>query len=285
MVGRHGLMGCGAPMRTCALRSDSACRWGSPGVPSPGRRCRSHTAGAGCHTAQRASYLLRARVRVFHRGPLPRRAPARASELRAVRRAGSGPLGQREVRRGRRGREGDGTARERLKTTVPSTGRVPAQVGGPQGDGWLPASRMTCACWAREAARARRSRRAAERPQQRARQYVVLKRRPVFQQVREGSDVGREPAQDRPRWHGPTSAKLRRWWLRIKSPPLKSGLLLQDGKLSIEDILRLRLPQAMLAYLSACQTAKGDNNAPDQAIHLAASMLFSGFRSVIGTMW
>jgi CHAT domain-containing protein len=70
-----------------------------------------------------------------------------------------------------------------------------------------------------------------------------------------------------------------------ESDPLKSGLLLQDGKLSIENILRLRLPQAMLAYLSACQTAKGDNNAPDQAIHLAASMLFSGFRSVIGTMW
>jgi CHAT domain-containing protein len=72
----------------------------------------------------------------------------------------------------------------------------------------------------------------------------------------------------------------------IQDPdPLKSALLLQDGEFSIEDIMRLNLPHAVLAYLSACQTAKGDRNAPDQAVHLAASMLFCGFRSVIGTMW
>jgi CHAT domain-containing protein len=69
------------------------------------------------------------------------------------------------------------------------------------------------------------------------------------------------------------------------SDPLKSGLLLQDGKFAIEDIMQLDLPHAVLAYLSACQTAKGDRFAPDQAVHLAASMLFCGFRSVIGTMW
>jgi CHAT domain-containing protein len=67
--------------------------------------------------------------------------------------------------------------------------------------------------------------------------------------------------------------------------PLNSGLLLQDGKLTIEKIMELDLPHAVLAYLSACETAKGDRNAPDQAVHLAASMLFCGFRSVIGTMW
>jgi CHAT domain-containing protein len=67
--------------------------------------------------------------------------------------------------------------------------------------------------------------------------------------------------------------------------PLKSALVLQDGKLAVEDIMQLNLPHAILAYLSACQTAKGDKNAPDQAVHLAASMLFCGFRSVIGTMW
>jgi CHAT domain-containing protein len=69
------------------------------------------------------------------------------------------------------------------------------------------------------------------------------------------------------------------------SEPLKSALQLQDGKLAIEDIMQLDLPHAVLAYLSACQTAKGDRNAPDQVVHLAASMLFCGFRSVIGTMW
>jgi hypothetical protein len=40
----------------------------------------------------------------------------------------------------------------------------------------------------------------------------------------------------------------------------------------------------MLAFLSACQTAKGDEDMPDQAVHLAASMLFCGFKSVIATM-
>jgi CHAT domain-containing protein len=69
------------------------------------------------------------------------------------------------------------------------------------------------------------------------------------------------------------------------SEPLKSALQLQDGRLTIEDIMRLDLPHAVLAYLSACQTAKGDRKVPDQAVHLAASMLFCGFRSVVGTMW
>jgi CHAT domain-containing protein len=69
------------------------------------------------------------------------------------------------------------------------------------------------------------------------------------------------------------------------SNPLKSAILLQDGRLTIKDIMELNLSHAVLAFLSACQTAKGDKNAPDQAVHLAASMLFCGFRSVIGTMW
>jgi CHAT domain-containing protein len=69
------------------------------------------------------------------------------------------------------------------------------------------------------------------------------------------------------------------------SDPLRSALVLQDGNLTIRDIMDLHLPNAVLAVLSACQTAKGDRNAPDQAVHLAASMLFCGFKSVIGTMW
>jgi CHAT domain-containing protein len=72
----------------------------------------------------------------------------------------------------------------------------------------------------------------------------------------------------------------------IQDPdPLKSAFVLQDGRFTIEDIMQLDMPHAVLAFLSACKTAKGDRNAPDQAVHLAASMLFCGFRSVIGTMW
>jgi CHAT domain-containing protein len=67
--------------------------------------------------------------------------------------------------------------------------------------------------------------------------------------------------------------------------PLQSAFLLSNGRLTIEHIMRLRLPRAVLAFLSACQTAKGSQNQPDQAVHLAASMLFCGFRSVVGTMW
>jgi CHAT domain-containing protein len=67
--------------------------------------------------------------------------------------------------------------------------------------------------------------------------------------------------------------------------PLKSSFILEDGALSIWDLMKLDLPQAALAFLSACQTAKGDSSQPDQAVHLAASMLFCGFRSVIATMW
>ncbi|KDN40552.1 hypothetical protein RSAG8_08024, partial [Rhizoctonia solani AG-8 WAC10335] len=40
-----------------------------------------------------------------------------------------------------------------------------------------------------------------------------------------------------------------------------------------------------LAFLSACQTATGDEMLPDEAIHLASGMLMAGYRSVIATMW
>jgi CHAT domain-containing protein len=49
--------------------------------------------------------------------------------------------------------------------------------------------------------------------------------------------------------------------------------------------MELKLDYAFLAFLSACETAKGDNEQPDQAMHLAAAMLFSGFKSIVATMW
>jgi CHAT domain-containing protein len=67
--------------------------------------------------------------------------------------------------------------------------------------------------------------------------------------------------------------------------PLESAFLLSDGRLSIQDLMRIHLPDAVLAFLSACQTASASEDQPDQAVHLAASMLFCGFRSVVGTMW
>jgi CHAT domain-containing protein len=67
--------------------------------------------------------------------------------------------------------------------------------------------------------------------------------------------------------------------------PLNSGFYLGDGKLTVSKLMEVKLDRAFLAFLSACETAKGDKNQPDQAIHLAAAMLFCGFRSVVATMW
>jgi CHAT domain-containing protein len=66
---------------------------------------------------------------------------------------------------------------------------------------------------------------------------------------------------------------------------LSSGFCLSDGNLSVSRLMDLDLKDAFLAFLSACETAKGDEEQPDQTVHLAAAMLFVGFRSVVATMW
>jgi CHAT domain-containing protein len=74
--------------------------------------------------------------------------------------------------------------------------------------------------------------------------------------------------------------------LQHTSEPLKSAFYLSDHDvLSVSDLMKLDLKGAFLAFLSACETAKGDRDQPDQAIHLAATMLFVGFKSVVATMW
>jgi CHAT domain-containing protein len=65
----------------------------------------------------------------------------------------------------------------------------------------------------------------------------------------------------------------------------QSGFCLGDGRLTISKLMELKLDNAFLAFLSACETAKGDKEQPDQAMHLAAAMLFSGFKNVVATMW
>jgi CHAT domain-containing protein len=50
-------------------------------------------------------------------------------------------------------------------------------------------------------------------------------------------------------------------------------------------LVELKMDTAFLAFLSACETAKGDQDQPDQIMHLAAAMMFTGFKSVIATMW
>ena len=67
--------------------------------------------------------------------------------------------------------------------------------------------------------------------------------------------------------------------------PMKSGLLLHDKILELSEIVRHVLPRADFAFLSACQTAVGDEKIVDESVHLAAGMLMVGYRGVIATMW
>jgi CHAT domain-containing protein len=67
--------------------------------------------------------------------------------------------------------------------------------------------------------------------------------------------------------------------------PLASAFIFRDGDLTIQELMKLDLKRSLLTFLSACQTAKGSEAQPDQAVHLAASMLFCGFKSAIATMW
>ena len=65
-----------------------------------------------------------------------------------------------------------------------------------------------------------------------------------------------------------------------------SGLCLADQRrLKLRNIIALSRPHGGLAFLSACQTATGDEDLSDEAIHIAAGMLFAGYGGVVGTMW
>ena len=56
--------------------------------------------------------------------------------------------------------------------------------------------------------------------------------------------------------------------------------------LTLLRIAKSHLPIAELAFLAACHTAElTEDGTPDEVLHLTAAMQFSGFRSVIGTMW
>ncbi|KAJ7088689.1 CHAT domain-containing protein [Mycena epipterygia] len=78
--------------------------------------------------------------------------------------------------------------------------------------------------------------------------------------------------------------------------PLNSGFILWNGRhLTVSQIIRgaekanqetqQKNTTKSLAFLSACETAKGDQQTPDEAMHLAATLLFAGFRGVVATMW
>ncbi|KAF9063110.1 CHAT domain-containing protein [Rhodocollybia butyracea] len=83
-------------------------------------------------------------------------------------------------------------------------------------------------------------------------------------------------------------------WLHIashgtlvpKEPFASYFSLAEKSHFTLLDIIRLNLPNADFAFLSACHTAEqSPDSVYDEVIHLAAAMQFCGFRSVVGTMW
>ena len=67
--------------------------------------------------------------------------------------------------------------------------------------------------------------------------------------------------------------------------PTQSAFRLYDGPLTLAMLMSTVADGAELAFLSACQTAVGDEKVPEESVHLAAGMLAVGFKGVIGTMW
>ncbi|KAG1798004.1 CHAT domain-containing protein [Suillus variegatus] len=67
--------------------------------------------------------------------------------------------------------------------------------------------------------------------------------------------------------------------------PFQSAFLMRDQPLSLLDIAQMDLSRHQFAFLSACETAVGDLNTPDEVIHLAAGLQFAGVKSVVGTLW
>jgi CHAT domain-containing protein len=89
------------------------------------------------------------------------------------------------------------------------------------------------------------------------------------------------------------SAMAKRSWVHIschglldQMQPTESYFQLDcEEKLMVSEIIKFRFPNAELAFLSACHTASGGIVLIDEALHLASAFQFSGFESIIGTMW
>ncbi|CAE6463551.1 unnamed protein product [Rhizoctonia solani] len=67
--------------------------------------------------------------------------------------------------------------------------------------------------------------------------------------------------------------------------PTNSAFHLYDGSLKLFEITQRAFKNKGLAFLSACQTATGAADLPDEAVHLAAGLLIAGYSGVIATLW
>ncbi|VDC05844.1 unnamed protein product [Peniophora sp. CBMAI 1063] len=70
-----------------------------------------------------------------------------------------------------------------------------------------------------------------------------------------------------------------------KRDPSRSAFELHDGPLTLSALMTAVTDNAEMAFLSACQTAMGDESIAEESMHLAAGMLTLGFKAVVATMW
>ncbi|CAE6460475.1 unnamed protein product [Rhizoctonia solani] len=72
---------------------------------------------------------------------------------------------------------------------------------------------------------------------------------------------------------------------QVPQQPTSSAFYLHTGTLDLNTITKQSLGHKAFAFLSACQTATGDLDLPEEAVHLAAGMIMAGYPTVIATMW
>ncbi|NYE44501.1 tetratricopeptide (TPR) repeat protein [Streptomyces fulvorobeus] len=70
--------------------------------------------------------------------------------------------------------------------------------------------------------------------------------------------------------------------------PSHARLLVHDHlehPLTVHHISRLELPDAQLAVLSACETARGSGRLADESIHITSAFQIAGYAHAVGTLW
>jgi CHAT domain-containing protein len=66
--------------------------------------------------------------------------------------------------------------------------------------------------------------------------------------------------------------------------PTSSHFRLHNGTVDIACIMKESF-NGDFAFLSACETATGDETLPEESVHLAAGIMMAGYGAVIGTLW
>lgn len=69
-----------------------------------------------------------------------------------------------------------------------------------------------------------------------------------------------------------------------KADSYRSAFHLSRGSLMLSTITKNSFTNKGLVFLPTCQTATGDEDLPDEAVHLAAGMLMTRCAGVIATM-